>query len=390
MAQNGTLIDVGGDFRRGMNLQVSLPFALKYDHPISFLSDVGENWNLYVHKLRDGIVVLGVLNEGAPEDTNAPFAANAAAFGATVGEAINTPERKIELEFEWAIINNNGILLWTTGGIPLKAPPPAIPVAPTFAPTRRFNGKTYAEFLQPVVSKKGSEVGLISVFEDITGEQLVLLRSAYFNAVVCVLLWVITVAFSTTYLRRVRPSTISCAQIPCLDEDETVEFKSSLRWDYVLQKPNKELERTVVKTVAGFMNSENGGTLIIGISDAKEILGLQADYATFKDGKPDRDGFELHLRQILIAAVGAGRCARWVKTHFCSLQDKEFCVVSVAPSSDPVFVKDEANVLQMFVRVGNSTRVFGVQEALTYARDRWGGLTLPRWHAHRPIPHPAG
>src|SRR5690242_9667478 len=79
------------------------------------------------------------------------------------------------------------------------------------------------------------------------------------------LLWVITVAFSAAYLRRVRPSAISCAQIPLLDEGETVEFKSSLRWDYAKQKPSKEVERAIVKTVVGFLNSENGGTLIIGI-----------------------------------------------------------------------------------------------------------------------------
>jgi hypothetical protein len=388
MAQNGTLIDVGGDFRRGMNLQVSLPFALEYDQPISFLSDVGENWNLYVHKLRDGIVVLGVLREDAPEDANKRFPANAAQFGASIDEATHTPEREIDASFDFAIIDNNGILHWTTGGIPLRTSSPVIPVAPTLTPALQFDGKTYAEFLQPVVSKSGSNVGLISVFEDITGERLLLLRSAYFNAIVCVLLWVITVAFSTTYLRRVRTSAISCAQIPFLDEDETVEFKSSLRWDYGLQRPNKELERVVVKTIAGFMNSENGGTLIIGMSDSKEILGLQSDYASFKN-KQNRDGFELALRQILIDTLGERRCARWIKTRFCSLLGKELCVVTIAPSSEPVFLEGEASG-QLFVRVGNSTRPLDAKEALAYARDRWGGFALPRRHPYRPIPNPAG
>jgi Putative DNA-binding domain len=378
MAQNGTLIDTHG-YLRGMVSQVSLPFTFEYDHPVRFLSDVGEDWNFYVHKLRDGIVVLGARKETTPEGINGLFASNAARFGTSVVEALRTRDRAIHEAFDYAIIDKNGVLLWAIGGIPLKASSPAIPATPTLVPIRQIGDKMYAAFLDPVVSKSGSEVGLISVFEDVTDEQHVLRRSAIFNLIVAAILWVITVGFSAAYLRRVRPSAISCAQIPFLDEDETVEFKSSLRWDYAKQKPSKEVERAIVKTVAGFLNSENGGTPIIGISDSKAVLGLQADYASFKSVKPDRDGFEQTLRQILIVAVGERRCARSVKARFCSSQGKELCIVTVAPSSEPVFLEDEAGG-QLYVRVGNSTRPFGVQEALAYARDRWGGLALLRSH----------
>jgi predicted HTH transcriptional regulator len=153
---------------------------------------------------------------------------------------------------------------------------------------------------------------------------------------------------------------------------------------------SKDVELATVKTVVGFLNSENGGTLIIGISDSKEVLGLQADYASFKGAKHDRDVFELRLRQILMDVIGVRRCARWVKTGFCSLLGKELCVVTVAPSSDPVFIKDGTGVPQLYVRVGNSTRAFGVQEALTYAEDRWGRIALPWLNTRRNIPHPVG
>ena len=388
MAQNGTLIDAHGDLP-GMILHASLPVSPEYDHPVHLLSDVGEDWNLYVHKLSDGIVVLGARKEEAPEGISGRFTANAARFGASVGDALGTPERAIDEAFDFAIIDNNGILRRAIGGIPLRTSSPVIPVTPTLAPIRQTEGEMYAVFLDPVVSKSGSKVGLISVFEDVTSDERVLQGSARFNAIVSVLLWIITVAFSITYLKRVRPSAISCAQIPFLDESETVEFKSSLRWDYVQQKPSKELERAIVKAVVGFMNSENGGTLIIGMSDSKEVLGLQPDYTSFKSVKPDRDGFEQAFRQILIAAIGERRCVRWVKTSFCTLLGKELCVVTVAPSSEPVFLEGEAGG-QLFVRVGNSTRPFDAKEALAYARDRWGGLAMPRWHAHKPIPHPVG
>jgi hypothetical protein len=390
MAQNGTLIDTDGEYIREINLHVSPPFALVYDHRVSYLSDVGEDWNLYVHKLNDGIVVLGVRRDETPEGINERFASSAAQFGASVEEATRTSERKIDEAFDFAIIDNNQILLKAFGGIPLKTSPLAISASPTFARVHLVNGKTWDVFLEPVKSKSGSAVGLISDFLNVTSDERILRESAVFNAIVAALLWIVTVAFFAAYMRPVRPSIITPSQVPFLDESQTVEFKSSLRWDYFNQKPSKEIERAIVKTIVGFMNSENGGTLVIGMSDSKEVLGLQADYASLKSLKSGRDVFELTLRQILIAAIGERRCTRWVKASFCSLLGKEICLVTVAPSSDPVFLKDETSVPQLYVRVGNSTRTFGVQEALAYAEDRWGGIALPRWRIHRPIPHPAG
>jgi hypothetical protein len=144
-----------------------------------------------------------------------------------------------------------------------------------------------------------------------------------------------------------------------------------------------EVERAIAKAVVGFLNSRKGGTLVVGMSDAKEVLGLDADYSSFKSVKSDRDGFEQTLHQILINAVGESRCVRFVKARFCSLHGKELCVIDVAPSNEPVFLKGEGSG-QLYIRVGNSTRAFGVQEALDFARDRWGGLG--QW---RPHPRPS-
>jgi len=66
-----------------------------------------------------------------------------------------------------------------------------------------------------------------------------------------------------------------------------------------------------------------------------------------------------------------------IKRRFCSLNAKEVCVIDVAPSSEPVFLKGEGSD-QFYVRVGNSTRAFGMEEAFAFARDRWGGLALHR------------
>lgn len=84
-------------------------------------------------------------------------------------------------------------------------------------------------------------------------------------------------------------------------ESAVLEFKSTLRWDINKQQTNTELQKIIAKTVAGLMNAE-GGTLVIGIADDGTVLGLENDFKSLK--RPDKDGFEQVLRQVLIVFLG--------------------------------------------------------------------------------------
>jgi hypothetical protein len=59
-------------------------------------------------------------------------------------------------------------------------------------------------------------------------------------------------------------------------ENDKLEFKATLRWNIHAERVGKEIEHETLKTIAAFLNSE-GGTLLIGVSDSGEILGLDAD-----------------------------------------------------------------------------------------------------------------
>ncbi len=59
-------------------------------------------------------------------------------------------------------------------------------------------------------------------------------------------------------------------------ESKTLEFKSTLQWDVHQKQKNKELHHPVLKTVAAFLNTE-GGTLLIGVDDEGNVLGLNDD-----------------------------------------------------------------------------------------------------------------
>jgi len=76
-------------------------------------------------------------------------------------------------------------------------------------------------------------------------------------------------------------------------ESSRLEFKSSLRWDMAESRINRVLENVILKTLAGFLNSPVGGTLLISVADNGDIIGLEKDYLTLK--KPGQDGFEQSL-----------------------------------------------------------------------------------------------
>ena len=164
-----------------------------------------------------------------------------------------------------------------------------------------------------------------------------------------------------TELDKDLPSIIRQGEGPYL------EFKSSLRWDLSESRINRALEAVVLKTLAGFLNSPVGGTLLIGVADNGEILGLEKDYQTLK--KPDQDGFEQVLMTSVSANLGADLCP-FVHVLFHVLDDKAVCRVIVTPSNRPVFL-EQGNAPKFFVRTGGATRELNIQEALDYVSGRW-------------------
>jgi hypothetical protein len=150
-------------------------------------------------------------------------------------------------------------------------------------------------------------------------------------------------------------------------EDGSVEFKSSARWDYRENERNKTLEAAIVKTVAGFLNG-NGGRLIIGINDAGEVLGLEADYKTLGK-RPDRDGYQQFLITLLTTAIGSSACAN-LAISFHPLQGREICVVRVKPGWVPAYVRDNQQ-MKFYLRIGNTTRELMLSESVQYAQTRW-------------------
>src|ERR1700683_2308666 len=150
-------------------------------------------------------------------------------------------------------------------------------------------------------------------------------------------------------------------------EGETLEFKSSARWDYRTSSANKGLESVVVKTIAGFLNAK-GGTLLIGVDDKGVAIGLQSDYATLVS-RPNRDGYEQFLINLFSASFGKDVAAS-LSINFEDCSGHDVCCIQIPQSLGPVYVID-GNRDRFFVRSGNTTQEFNTKESVSYVKKHW-------------------
>lgn len=141
------------------------------------------------------------------------------------------------------------------------------------------------------------------------------------------------------------------------EENRYLEFKSSLRWDYRQEKVNPELEKVIMKTIAAFGNTD-GGILLIGVDDDKNILGLENDFQTLK--KTDADYYEVHLRNIMHKLMGVKYVSKYIRTQFETDENKKIiCKIKVISAMEPLYLKypNKNGHLEekFYVRSGNSS-----------------------------------
>lgn len=145
-------------------------------------------------------------------------------------------------------------------------------------------------------------------------------------------------------------------------ESEIVEFKSTLRTNLHTNSRDPRMEHSVLKTIAGFLNT-NGGTLIIGVSDDGEPVGLLVD------GFESEDKMALHLVNIIKERLGVDAMTN-VHINFDTHQETRVLVVECQKSMKPVFLKDEG-VEKFYIRTGPSTTELTPSQTQEYTKKRF-------------------
>jgi predicted HTH transcriptional regulator len=127
-----------------------------------------------------------------------------------------------------------------------------------------------------------------------------------------------------------------------------------------------------MKSVAASANAQ-GGSILIGVADNGEILGIESDYHSLGDG--DRDKFELHLRNLLNQHFGAGFVTSNLTIKFHRVGDKEVCQIQVSPAKEPLIVtlkdKNGQQIQRFYVRSGNSSQEITLAEMNAYIKERF-------------------
>ncbi len=155
------------------------------------------------------------------------------------------------------------------------------------------------------------------------------------------------------------------------NENERLEFKSSLRWDFRQQKTNKNLEAVIAKSIAGFMNHQ-GGNLLIGVNDEGEIVGLENDYQSLRH--KNSDGFELCIMDLIKTRLGGDVCSL-IHCVFHKIEGKDICRIFIESSKTPVYVYTN-NISKYFLRTGNGTRELDARESFAHiSKQQTGEVT---------------
>jgi len=146
-------------------------------------------------------------------------------------------------------------------------------------------------------------------------------------------------------------------------ETDGVEFKSTLRMNLHTGQQDDKIQLSALKTIAGFLNAK-GGTLLIGVADDGEIIGLGPD------GFPNEDKMSLHLANLITSRIGEV-FRPYVHPRFENQGSERVLVVRCEPGPRPAFLKD-GQQQRLYVRGGNATAELQGNSIPDYVSQRFG------------------
>ena len=156
-----------------------------------------------------------------------------------------------------------------------------------------------------------------------------------------------------------------------IDEGESnyLEFKSTLRLNLNTGEKDKRMEKAVLKTLVAFLNTD-GGTLLVGVEDNGNILGVDIE------GFDNRDKMNLHITNLISSQIG-DEFLPYIKFRSVDFGKKEtgadkiVIIFECSPTASPVFFKDPKEKQEIyFVRSGPSTIELTGVDLLKYATNR--------------------
>ena len=169
----------------------------------------------------------------------------------------------------------------------------------------------------------------------------------------------------------------------CLDaigagESSTVEFKSSMLYDYETGQKNPRLKDSLLRAIAAFINT-NGGTIYVGVTDTGEIRGIEPDYRLIEK-HPNWDGWSQTLSNMINDKIDMPAPFSYVSYDRVILDSSrggpaEIAKITVLRAQTPAWI-DAGGGRTLVTRQGTSSRPLDPMDTAAYVPRRfpnWGG-----------------
>ena len=146
-------------------------------------------------------------------------------------------------------------------------------------------------------------------------------------------------------------------------ENSATEFKSTLRRNLHTGENDVRMENSALKTIVGFLNSKGGGTLLIGVTDDGEALGVEGDNFS------NEDKMYLHFNNLIKDRIGTKHML-YIHPHFDDYDEKRVLVVECQPARSPAYLK-EGTEERFYIRSVAATLELKGGEAQDFIEQRF-------------------
>ena len=172
------------------------------------------------------------------------------------------------------------------------------------------------------------------------------------------------------YKRLIFPQRAQECNIDSLlhkNESQTLEYKSTMRWDIRENKQSSVMEEVIVKELCAFMNTDEGGHLLIGVNDDGNAIGLEKDYSTLRH--QNADGFEQHLINLIRKHLGVISNS-YVGLSIHTVDGMKICLCKVKHAPKPTYLTIRNEKL-FYVRMNNTAQPMNIDDANRYISEHW-------------------
>jgi hypothetical protein len=155
-------------------------------------------------------------------------------------------------------------------------------------------------------------------------------------------------------------------------EGEQLEFKSTFFVDLKKYRSNPKLpvkeykssdvSHSAIKTIAAFLNTK-GGTLLIGVEDNGNPIGLSNDHILPECCNEDK--WQLAVRSVIESSFKDGKAVNsYVRVLFCEIgENVRIAAIKVSPRKATAFTKNPAGGHDLYTRNGNRTDKLDITQA---------------------------